>query len=443
MKGYDEYKESGIDWIGKIPITWRTIRIKQLKDSGDTLFIDGDWIESKVIVDEGIRYLTTGNIGPGYYKEQGSGFISEETFHELNCTEVFPGDLVASRLNQPIGRACIIPDLGYRIVVAVDNVIIRPKKPFNTRYIMYLMNDNGFSRYTDLISRGATMQRISRGQLGDITIPFPTGTEQTQIAAFLDHHTGLIDALISKKEALIEKLKQQRQAIINEVVTGKKVWNPATNCWTAPEKTKDSGIEWLGEIPEGWEISKVKWELEFHNNKRVPLESEIRFERQGRFPYYGASGIIDFVDDFIFEGKFILVGEDGANILSRSTPLAFIATGKFWVNNHAHILKSRTGNDEYFCMQLELNDFSNIASGSAQPKLTKDALANVQLVVPSLEEQNEIITYLDYSKEVIDGTCQKITEQIEKLKLYRQSLISEAVTGKIDVREWKPKQVKA
>jgi type I restriction enzyme S subunit len=195
---------------------------------------------------------------------------------------------------------------------------------------------------------------------------------------------------------------------------------------------KNSEIESIGEIPDGWKISKVKWELDFHNNKRVPIESVERFNRQGKYPYYGASGIIDFVDDFIFEGEFILVGEDGANILSRSTPLAFLANGKFWVNNHAHILKAKYGNDKFYCHQLELNDFSSISSGSAQPKLTKEALANVILVTPSPKEQDLIINFLDHQTSLIDTIISKKEKLIELLKEKRQAVINEAVTKGLD-----------
>src|SRR5690554_6634584 len=116
MKKYDRYKDSGIEWIGRIPEHWTATRIKYLVRNPTSLFIDGDWIESRVIVDSGIKYITTGNIKEGYYSEQGLGFITERTFLELNCTEVFEGDLLISRLNLPIGRACIIPNLGARIV---------------------------------------------------------------------------------------------------------------------------------------------------------------------------------------------------------------------------------------------------------------------------------------------------------------------------------------
>ena len=123
MKRYDTYKPSGIDWIGEVPEHWDRIT---LQNSANT-FIDGDWIESPDIAPEGIRYITTGNIGVLNYKEQGNGYITEDTFKRLDCTEVFPGDILISRLNEPIGRSCIIPDLNNRIVTSVDNVIYRPK----------------------------------------------------------------------------------------------------------------------------------------------------------------------------------------------------------------------------------------------------------------------------------------------------------------------------
>jgi len=194
------------------------------------------------------------------------------------------------------------------------------------------------------------------------------------------------------------------------------------------EKYKESGIEWVGNIPTHWRVSTVKRNLEFLNNKRVPIEAGVRFDRQGEFPYYGASGIIDYVDDYIFDGTHILIGEDGANILSRSSRLVFIAQGKFWVNNHAHILDVPAGNTSYFCEQLELNDFATLASGSAQPKLTKEALANLALIIPPIEEQNKIANFLDHQTTIIDDLIGQKEKLIELLKEKRQAIINEAVT---------------
>ncbi|MDD3688111.1 MAG: restriction endonuclease subunit S [Bacteroidales bacterium] len=197
-------------------------------------------------------------------------------------------------------------------------------------------------------------------------------------------------------------------------------------------KYKDSGIEWIGEIPEHWKVLKLKMELDFLNNKRIPLEAEARSNKKGDYPYYGASGIIDYIDDYIFDGTYILIGEDGANILSRSTPLAFIADGKFWVNNHAHILDSKNGNIKYFCEQLELIDYSVVASGSAQPKLTKEAIANLKILIPPLPEQTTIATYLDRKTAQIDDLISKKEKLIELLKEERTAMINQAVTKGLD-----------
>src|SRR5690606_13564006 len=253
MKQYDTYKDSGIEWIGEIPSHWKEVRIKQLAVGENTLFLDGDWIESKEIVfdEDNIRYITTGNIGEGKYKEQGSGYITEDTFGKLNCTVVYPGDLLISRLNPPIGRACIIPELGKRVVTSVDNVILRPNESYSKNFLVNFFSNSKYFEYTMLEGRGATMQRISRSILGNIKIVVPNSLqEQTAIATYLDRKTVEIDALIADKKRLLELYEEEKTAIINQAVT--KGINPEV-------RMKDSGIEWLGEIPEHWEVKRLSW----------------------------------------------------------------------------------------------------------------------------------------------------------------------------------------
>jgi type I restriction enzyme, S subunit len=217
-----EMKDSGVEWIGEIPSHWGTTRIKYTSKDDKYSFIDGDWIESKNLSDEGIRYITTGNIGEGKYKEQGKGYISEETFEELNCTEIFEGDLIISRLSLPVGRSCVLPYIHHKVVTSVDNVILRPKKEFDKYYLNYQFNSPKYFEYTELISRGVTLTRISRGMLGNNPIVFPPLSEQLQIVEYLDEHTQLIDKTISIEEKRIELLKEYRQSLISEVVTGKR-----------------------------------------------------------------------------------------------------------------------------------------------------------------------------------------------------------------------------
>lgn len=217
-----EMKDSGVEWIGEMPRAWSAKRIKTLALSSRSLFIDGDWINSPDISEAGIRYFTTGNVGQGYFKEQGNGYITTETFNRLNCTMVHAGDLIISRLNEPIGRACIIPEHYKDCIVAVDNVILRPDDGYNKKYLMYCMSSDRYAEYTALLARGTTMHRISRTQLGNIFLPIPPSSEQAFIVSYLDEKCAAIDGIIAEKEALIGELETYKKSLIFEVVTGKR-----------------------------------------------------------------------------------------------------------------------------------------------------------------------------------------------------------------------------
>ena len=214
-------KDSGIEWIGKIPEGWETCRLKNLADPlQENSFIDGDWIESPDITDEGIRYLTTGNVGDGLYKRQGNGYISQETFKDLNCKYAYPGDLVIARLNAPYGRSCILEDDEDRYVLAVDIVILRTLQ--DKRYICYFTQCPGYQRAVEDYSRGTAMKRISRNNLGNIDVLSPPLAEQQAIADYLDEKCAAIDKLIAVKQGKIDKLNDYKKSLIYEYVTGKR-----------------------------------------------------------------------------------------------------------------------------------------------------------------------------------------------------------------------------
>jgi type I restriction enzyme S subunit len=154
---------------------------------------------------------------------------------------------------------------------------------------------------------------------------------------------------------------------------------------------------------------------------------------QWRYPYYGASGIIDYVDDYIYEEDLILIAEDGANLLSKSTPLAFVASGKYWVNNHAHIIKPKFSGFRYWAELLSSLDYTVFISGAAQPKLTRERLGSVRLPVPPEKEITAIVEFIESQVPSIDSGIELNKRQIKKLKEYKATLINSAVTGKIKV----------
>jgi type I restriction enzyme S subunit len=222
-KGLDpkaKMKDSGVPWLGSVPAHWEVRPLKSLAWRPGALFIDGDWIESENISDFGIRYLTSGNVGEGFYKEQGAGYISEETFKELNCEEVFPGDILISRLNLPIGRACVVPDLGQRIVTCVDNVILRTKGGYAANYLAYLFSSKTHLENMETLGRGSTMLRVSRSTLGNVRFAFPPCDEQNSIVKHLNVVVSELNSTIASQERMIELLKERRSAIITLAVTG-------------------------------------------------------------------------------------------------------------------------------------------------------------------------------------------------------------------------------
>lgn len=182
-----------------------------------------------------------------------------------------------------------------------------------------------------------------------------------------------------------------------------------------------------GVIPEDWEVTTLEQAAHFLDGLRRPVKSGERAKIKGQYPYYGASGIVDYVNDYIFDGDFILLGEDGENILSRNLPLAFKASGKIWVNNHAHVM---TPKDEfhidYLVEFLESLDYSLLNSGTAQPKLNKQACLGIKVVKPSREEQTAIANALSD----VDALLTELENLIAKKQAIKTATMQQLLTGK-------------
>ena len=253
-------------------------------------------------------------------------------------------------------------------------------------------------------------------------IAFPMKIEQQRIAAYLDASCAAIDAAVAAKRRQLETLDELRKSTIKRAVT--MGLNPSV-------KTQLTDVEWIPEMPQHWRLVRVKDVMVFFNTVRVPLSAAERgVMTEKTYDYYGASGVIDKVETYLFDGTYILIAEDGANLLTRSKPLAFLATGKFWVNNHAHILKPHWGGDDtFFVTLLESQDFSLFVTGAAQPKLTMENLGRFKLAVPQVVEQKEIAAFIREKDAEFRPLFAQIERQIATLTAYRKSLIHECVTG--------------
>lgn len=420
---YPEYKSSGVEWVGEVPGHWVVTVLKR----GFNVTL-GKMLqpESSNQDDELLPYLRAANI-------QWSGvdttdikqmWLSKRDRSQLSLER---GDLLVSE-GGDVGRSCIwdaeLDDCYFQN--SVNRV--RAHVGHSNRYLYYWMSTIKDKGYIDVLCNKSTIAHFTAEKVAAVPVPLPPSAEQIQIAAFLDRETGKIDALIAEQLRLVELLAEKRQAVISHAVT--KGLN--TNV-----PMKDSGIAWLGEVPTHWEIGPVKRFFSSENPRRVPLSGEERSGRSGEFPYYGASGVIDYIDEFIFDEDLILVSEDGANLVNRSTPIAFVATGKYWVNNHAHILKPLDANFIFWAERLESIDLMPFITGSAQPKLTSEALNTLVICVPpTSDERSAIQEHIVSEKTRIDTLTLEANRAITLLQERRSAMISAAVTGKIDVRHY-------
>lgn len=230
----------------------------------------------------------------------------------------------------------------------------------------------------------------------------PTLAEQQKIADFLSN----VDSIITAETKILNTLQKKKKALMQKLFTQQLRFK------------SDDGTDFPT-----WEEKKSEECVEILDSQRKPIESKERANRKGIYPYYGASGIIDYIDDYLFEGESILLGEDGANIINRNSRLAFIATGKYWVNNHAHIMKANADNLNYFiCEYLESLDYSKICAGSAQPKLTQDVIRNLTIKVPCKAEQQKIADCLSNMDSLIQTQQNVVTTWQQRKKALLQQM---------------------
>jgi len=421
LKPYADYKLSGLPWLGQVPSHWEVRRIK-------TVLREVDRRSST-----GLETLLSLRMRAGLVDHHALGGKSIPPSALIGYKRVVPGEIVMNRMRASAGLFAAATSDG---LVSPDYAIFRPVDQVNVAYAVQLFRTPAMAAVFRLESTGlgtgeSGFLRLYSDQFGRLAIPIPSVAEQTAIVRFLDWANGRLEQAIRAKNKVISLLTEQRRAVMRRAVT--RGLDPHV-------ELRPSGISWLGDIPKHWEVSRVKREFHCLNTKRIPLNSVERGRMKLRaYDYYGASGVIDKVDDYLFDDELLLIAEDGANLVLRNLPLAIIAKGKFWVNNHAHILKPRRGNITYLAHLLETLNFTPWISGAAQPKLTQDRLMSISIAVAPPVEQDAIVLQAEKQTLPITAAIDRLDREVDVLREYRARLIADIVTGKLDVREVAPR----
>jgi type I restriction enzyme S subunit len=409
-------------WADSLPHEWRLCRLKSVASIRYGLG------QPPAELPSGVAMIRATDVD--------AGTIRTDNFLRVDPAELPPGrnpylkagEIIVVRSGAYTGDSAIVPSALEGAVAGYDMVATVTRA--SSHFVAYsLLSKHVLEDQIYLLTLRAAQPHLNAEELGSVVLAMPpTRHEQQRIAAYLDASCAAIDAAVAAKRRQLEILDALRKSTIKRAVT--MGMNPSV-------KTQRTDVEWIPEMPQHWRLVRIKDAMEFFNTVRVPLSAAERgVMTEKTYDYYGASGVIDKVEAYLFDGTYILIAEDGANLLTRSKPLAFLATGQFWVNNHAHILKPRWGGDEtFFVTLLESQNFSLFVTGAAQPKLTMANLGRFKLAVPRVAEQKAIAAFIREKDAEFHPLFAQIERQIATLTAYRKSLIHECVTGQRRISE--------
>ena len=329
--------------------------------------------------------------------QQANNYVSQATVKELRVRPFFEDAIVFAKVGAAISherkRIAHSPFL-------IDNnmMAFTPKQKEDLEFIYHLFQRIKLSKYSQI----GALPSYNASDILDIRTFYPTSkSERNKIVTILN----LVSNRIEKQAEMITNLKKYKRGVVSSILT---------------HQIKFADSE--GKPYPEWTSCTLQDAVVFLDGQRKPLESADRAKRQGQYPYYGASGIIDYIDDYIFDEPLLLLGEDGANILNRSTPLCFIATGKYWVNNHAHVMRPKSGqNIKFLCELLESLDYTRYNTGTAQPKINQEKCREIKLSLPVYEEQCRIASFLA----TLDRRLERAQSNLNYLLLIRDGLLQQ------------------
>ncbi|AQQ71169.1 EcoKI restriction-modification system protein HsdS [Limihaloglobus sulfuriphilus] len=409
MLKYPEYKDSGVEWIGDIPSHWSAWRLKYIFDEVDIR--KGD----KQLPLLGIT-KAKGIVLRGEIESRASVSDSYEKYKVCNTN-----DIVMNKMQAWNG---IFGISQYHGIVSPDYAVFKKIIDINVRYFHYLLRTDLYASLFRLKCRGmgTAFLRLNSPDFFDCIGLLPPLPEQQAIADFLDDKTGKIDMLISTKRRQIELLKEQRTAVINQAVT--RGLDPDV-------ELKDSGIEWLGQIPKHWGIKRLKFLTTINTGDKDTVNNI----ENGEYPFFVRSQTIERINSYTYDGEAVLTAGDGVGVAK----VFHYINGKF--DYHQRVYKFSDFKDivgKFFFHYMKANLYKEVIKISAKStvdSLRMPMLQNFVFALPPIEEQNCICAYIEETTQEIDKTITKAQKQIELLTEYRTGLISEAVTGKICVSE--------
>ena len=356
--------------------------------------------------EEGISLIRSQNVLDFAFSTGGLVYINELQAEKLKNVIVEEDDVLLNITGDSVARACIVDKKYLPARVNQHVCIIRAdsSKAIPSYLLYYLQLNKEY--LLQLASGGATRNALTKDMVNNLELELPTVEEQQKIVTVLNDIQKKIDC----NNAVNENLLQQAQALYKNCFVDLKPFD--------------------GEMPPDWRLGTVSEIIELHDSKRIPLSSRERANLAKIYPYYGATSVMDYVDKYLFDGIYLLLGEDGTVVDSKGFPILQYVEGKFWVNNHAHIITGKNGfTVETLYLLFRLTNVQSIVTGAVQPKISQANLNKVSVVIPSEAELSAFNSIV----QPIFAQIRNLRAENDRLAATRDTLLPRLMSGELDV----------
>ena len=439
---YEEYKDSGVIWLKDLlPKAWTLSRIKYLcyvndGNHGEEYPKESDYTDSQ----NGVPFIRGGNLSNYAITDEGMLYITHIKNNSMRKGRLKKGDILFVNRGE-IGKLALVTEkhTGSNLNSQIAYLRVSNDKILS-KYLLYYLDSSYVSNFLVSMKMGSVLTQFPIGDLLDIYVPLPIVKEQVQIANFLDHETAKIDTLIEKQQTLIQLLKEKRQAVISHAVT--KGLNP-----DAP--MKDSGVEWLGEVPEHWEVKGIKRLSEIKRGASPrPIADQKYFNDEGEYAWTRIADVsragmyLDTTTQRLSDlGASLSVKlEAGELFLSIAGTVGkpCITISKACIHDGFVYFPTLKINNKFLFYIFEAGQaYLGLGKMGTQLNLNTETVGGIEIGLPPEEEIEAIINYIENEKARFDHLIDKAQKAIQLMQERRTALISAAVTGKIDVRGWR------
>lgn len=355
---------------------------------------------------QGISLIRSQNVLDFSFAYDGLAYINEQQAEKLNNVTIEKGDVLLNITGDSVARVCMVPDEVLPARVNQHVSIIRGKAECVLgSYLLYYLQMLK-PVLLQLASGGATRNALSKGMLEELEIEVPTISEQKKIVSIIDD----IQEKIKNNTKINDNLLQQAQLLYKDRFV---------------DMTPFDGV-----MPADWHEGTVSEIIELHDSQRIPLSSRERADLAKIYPYYGATSVMDYVDRYLFDGIYLLFGEDGTVVDAKGFPILQYVEGKFWVNNHAHIITGKNGfSVELLYLLFSMTNVQSIVTGAVQPKISQANLNKVPVVIPSIAE----LQAFDSVIQPIFAQIRSLRAENDRLAAIRDTLLPKLMSGELDV----------